>query len=294
MNGIRVVSQQRTVLGEGPVWNAAESRLYWVDCLGSAIHALTPSTGATESWMLPEYPGCYAFAPRGDLVMAFRRRIARVALTAGSATVKTIESRSIDFETERCNDGAVDALGRFWFGTMDRRLTQPVGGLYRLDLDHTITRAAGDITLSNGIAWSLDNTVLYHCESVPGRVYAYDFDLERGAVSNRRIFADMSNGEGRPDGCAVDNEGGLWVVAVGAGQLIRFTPDGRCERRLDLPVTRPTALAFGGPGMKTIYVTSMTHDLSEERLNAEPEAGHLLAFESEFAGTARPILARPV
>ncbi len=285
---VSTIGDVATILGECPVWNQAEGRLYWIDCVGSALNAFSPADGKTRSWTLPEYPGSYAITTRGDIVMAFRRKIARLRLGATDVAVDPIDAPAVDFENERCNDGATDARGRFWFGTMDRKLTRPVGGLYRL-ADGVVTRMAGDITLSNGIAWSLDGKTLYHCDSVPGRVYAYDFDMETGSVSDRRIFAEMSTGHGRPDGCAVDSEGFLWVVEVGEGRLVRFAPDGTVERRVPVPVSRPTALAFGGPDMRTLFVTSMTYDLTPEQVQAQPSSGRVLALEAPCSGAARPL-----
>jgi hypothetical protein len=287
---ITAVGDVTMVLGEGPVWNASDERLYMIDCVGSRMAAYAPATGQTEVWSLPEYPGSYAFMPDGDVLMAFRRKLARLRLGHGQAVIVTEIDSGIDFEVERINDGASDAQGRFWFGTMDRRLKQPIGHLYCAGLDGRVSRQGDGIVLSNGIAWNQTQTVLYHCDSEPGVIYAYDFDAATGQAGNQRVFAGLREGHSSPDGCTLDAQGGLWVVEVGAGRLVRFNPDGTVERRLDVPVTRPTALAFGGPDMATLFMTSMTYDLSDAERQAQPDAGRLFAITGTgCTGVARPL-----
>jgi L-arabinonolactonase len=287
---ITAVGDVTMVLGEGPVWNSHDERLYMIDCVGSQMAAYAPKTGLTEVWSLPEYPGSYAFTPDGGVLMAFRRKLARVRLGHGNAELVAEFNSGIDFEIERINDGASDAQGRFWFGTMDRRLKQPIGHLYCLGLDGRVSIQGDGIVLSNGIAWNQAQTVLYHCDSGPGVIYAYDFDVATGQASHQRVFAKLRDGHSSPDGCTLDAQGGLWVVEVGSGRLVRYNPDGTIERRLDVPVTRPTALAFGGPGMATLFMTSMTYDLSEAERKAQPDAGRLFAI----TGTGCTGLPRPL
>jgi sugar lactone lactonase YvrE len=287
---ITAVGDATMVLGEGPVWNAQDGRLYMIDCVGSRMAAYAPETGLTEVWSLPEYPGSYAFMPDGGVLMAFRRKLARLRLVKGKAEIAAELDCGIDFEVERINDGAIDVQGRFWFGTMDRRLTQPIGHLYCLGLDGLVSRQGDGIVLSNGIAWNQAQTVLYHCDSGPGVIYAYDFDASDGQASHQRVFARLREGHSSPDGCTLDAQGGLWVVEVGAGRLVRYNPDGTVDRRLDVPVTRPTAVAFGGKDMATLFMTSMTYDLSEAERQAQPDAGKLFAITGTgCTGMARPL-----
>ncbi|MBX6372733.1 MAG: SMP-30/gluconolactonase/LRE family protein [Acetobacteraceae bacterium] len=187
-------------------------------------------------------------------------------------------------EGARFNDGCCDRLGRFWVGTMDRALREPVGALYRVDPDLSVHRVAGGVTLSNGIAWSPDDRVMYHCDTAAAVVRAYDFDLGAGAVANPRVLIRFGPGEGRPDGCAVDAEGCLWVAVVEAGLVARFDAAGRRVRELRLPVSRPTSLCFGGEGLRTLFVTSMRHGMAEDELAREPLAGGILALDAGVAG----------
>ena len=287
---ITAVGNVAMVLGEGPVWNARDRRLYTIDCVGSQMAAYDPEVGEMQRWQLPEYPGSYAFTLNGDILMAFRRKLALIRLKGTKAEIVSEIQSGIDFERERINDGASDAHGRFWFGTMDRRLKNPIGHLYCLGLDGQVSVQGDGIILSNGIAWNHDQTILYHCDSGPGLIYAYDFDETGGQASNRRIFAKLRDGHSSPDGCVLDAQGGLWVVEVGAGRLVRYNIDGTVERRLEVPVTRPTALAFGGPGMGTLFMTSMSYDLNEAERKVQPDAGRLFAITGTgFTGVSRPL-----
>jgi L-arabinonolactonase len=155
---------------------------------------------------------------------------------------------------------------------MDFNIRDAVGALYRVDPDLGVHRMDVGITLSNGIAWSPDDRTMYYCDSRPGRIYAYDYDLATGTIGNRRLFVDFKGRKGRPDGCTVDAEGGLWVAEISASQVVRFDPSGKEEFALRLPVSRPTSVMFGGSDLRTLFITSMKHGLSAEELAREPQA----------------------
>jgi sugar lactone lactonase YvrE len=281
---MRAFAAPRAGLGEAPVWDAEGGMLLSVDCVGRRLFRHTPDGTLTGDWPLPKSPGSYALRQgHAGLLMAYRNGLALVDPEAGRA--EAIDAGpAVDFAVERFNDGRCDRRGRFWTGTMDRALRDPVGALCRIDADLSVRRMLGGITLSNGIAWSPDDRVMYHCDSGPALVRAYDFDLAAGAVENPRVLIRFAAGEGRPDGCTVDAEGFLWVAAVEAGMVVRFDPAGRRVREVRLPVSRPTSLAFGGEGLRTLFVTSMRHGMTEEELAREPLAGGILALDAGVAG----------
>ncbi len=227
-------------------------------------------------------PGSVALRASGGLLLANRQGLA--FFDPATSTLEDAGAPGIDFAREVFNDGKCDSRGRFWVGTMHRDVTEPVGALYRVDTDLHITRMADGITLSNGIAWSPDERVLYHCDSRPGRVWAYDYDIGTGGIANRRLHIDFAGREGRPDGCTVDGEGGLWIAEIGAGQVTRFDPAGRETLAVPLPVSKPTSVTFGGPGLRTLFVTSMRYGLSEEALMREPLAGGVFAVDAGIGG----------
>jgi L-arabinonolactonase len=269
-------------LGEGPVWNVEEGALYWVDCLRRELLRNVPGERDIKRWSLKRQPGSFAFCSASQLLLASRTGIGMFDLATGQES--NIAAGQFDASKERFNDGKCDARGRFWTGTMDRALSRPVGSLYCVGGDLRVSRVDAEfLTLSNGIAWSPDSSTMYLCDSRPGAVLRYDFDLESGTLRGRRVFIDFAGQTGRPDGCTVDAEGGLWVAEIGAGRVARYDPSGRLERIVTLPVSRPTSVAFGGARLDTLYITSMVHEPTREQ---EPLAGALFAADAGVSGLA--------
>lgn len=280
----------RSELGEGPVWNPLDQTLTWVDAARKLLHRRTAGDETVETYTLPHYPGSYAYCADGTLLMAYRNGLARLDLGAG--TSENLPCPGIDFMLERFNDGACDRAGRFWVGTMDPRMTDPVGALYRVDTDLTIRRIAGDVRVSNGLAFSPDDRLLYHTDSRSAVIWAWDFDLAAGEIENRRPFADFRNGDGgRPDGITTDTAGNVWMAMNGGGRVLCLTPDGGMLHDIALPTSRPTSLCFGGPGLDRLFVTSMQYALSEDERRAQPQAGCLFDLEPAASGLAEPFFA---
>lgn len=273
----------RNELGEGPVWSVRERRLYWVDCIGRTLFGLDPVSMQRRDWRLSGNPGSLALRADGSLLIAFRTGLALFDPESGTET--PLSNGPVDFATERFNDGKVDRKGRFWAGTLARNFTDPVGSLWRLGPDRRPVRMDQGFVASNGIAWSPANDRMYFCDSRPGTVYVYDFDLEAGTVSDRRVFLDMTTLAGRPDGCTVDAEGHLWVAEVDGGRVGRYAPDGRLDTALELPVKRPSSVAFGGADLDTLFVTSIRRDSLED----EPLGGALFWARPGVRGLPEPI-----
>lgn len=280
-------STTRNVLGEGPVWDVETQSLFTLDCMSRKMYRHKTGEEAQEEWALPRTPGSFALRQgRGGMLMAYRRGLALIDAATGA--LEDITTPDIDFEIEIFNDGKCDRRGRFWIGTMDRQIAQPVGHLYRVDPDLTVHAMDGGITLANGIAWSPDNRTMYFCDSRPGHIWAYDYDISAGTVTNRRMFVDFATRSGRPDGCTVDADGGLWVAEISAGQIVRFAPDGTEAATLRTPMSKPTSVMFGGPDLRTLFVTSMRYGLNEAALADEPQAGCTITVRPGVAGLPEP------
>ena len=268
-------------LGESPVWNDRDDALYRVDCVQRML-IRDDLAGRTERWSLRDLPGSLCFREDGNLLIAYRNGLGFFDIANGTATPIAVEG--VDFDRERFNDGKCDRRGRFWVGTLDRKVTAPVGALYTISSDLKPRRIETGFTLSNGIAWTLDDQLMYHCDSVPRHVFVYDFDVEPPAITNRRVFLGPTEFTGQPDGCAVDTEGCLWLAEFGAGRVARYEPDGRLDKIVRLPVSRVTSVAFGGIGLTTLYITSARYGLSEAELQLEPLAGSVFAVAAGVAG----------
>lgn len=286
MTSISCAARTEDVLGEVPLWHPAERALYWIDLFKPAIHRLDPASGAVGSWTPPMKLGSLAFCRDGRLLLAGRDGLAKFDTATGG--MELLGHPDADRPENILNDGRADAVGRFWVGSMNKMLSGPTGRLFRVLPDRTWTVAAEDIWVPNSIAWSPDGRRMFFADSHRKLIWAWDFDMGSGTLGERRLFADTSDMPGVPDGSAVDVEGFLWNARFDGGCVVRYDPDGRVERTIDLPVSRPSACAFGGADLKTLYVTTARFRLPPDRLAAEPLAGGLLAIEAGVAGLPEP------
>ena len=273
----------KAMLGECPVRSAEEQALYWVDIMAPALNRLDPATGATRSWPLPDTIGSFGLRERGGAVVALRNGLHLFDFDTGRLTFLTHPEP--DKPGNRFNDGKVSPDGRFWAGTMDEEsLSRPSAALYRLDPDGSCRRMIDGLIVSNGLAWSANGRTMFHSDSKGQRICAYDYDPETGDIANRRVVAQPSEEIGRPDGAATDMEGCYWSAGISAGVLNRWTPDGKLDRQIPLPCVAPTMPCFGGPDMRTVFVTSLRHHASDQKLAAKPLSGGIFAVEVEVPG----------
>jgi sugar lactone lactonase YvrE len=288
MTEIDCVATTNDVLGECPRWHHGESALYWIDLFKPAIHKLDPATGKTESWTPPEKLG--AIAPRvgGGLLLAGRNGLSFFDPPSGR------QERLVDPESGGAvnilNDGRCDRRGRFWVGSMNKMIEQPAARLYRYADSHLDAVDEG-FWVFNGICWSPDDKRMYVADSHLRTIFVYDFNIGEGVIGGRRVFATMENGQGVPDGASVDCDGCLWSAAFDGGCIIRYTPDGRVDRKIMLPVSRVSACTFGGPDLSILYVTTARFRLPPEKLATETLAGSLLAFDVGVQGLPEPLFA---
>jgi len=285
---VEVAARGADSLGECPLWDERERMLWWVDSRWPALKRLDPATGAVMMLVLPEIVGSIAFRESGGLLAATKSGIHLLDAASGALEAKANPER--DMLDNRFNDGRCDRAGRFWAGTMSNVNREPVGSLYRFDADFKCTRLRNAIIVPNSLAFSPDGRQMYFADTWRNTIWAYDYDPADGAATNQRVFAD--HGAGRPDGSCVDAEGCLWNADYGASRLVRYTPAGKVDRTVALPVTNPTCCCFGGEDLGTLYVTTATQWLAAEDLAKQPLAGSLLALrpgvrglvESRFAG----------
>ena len=285
---IACVAQTQDVLGEVPRWHPVERALYWIDAFKPAVHRLDPHSGQLDSWTPPEKLG--SFAPRvgGGLLIAGRGGLAHY--DPASATLDRIVDPEAGGAVNILNDGRCDRRGRFWVGSMSKTMQRASGRLYRLERGHLDTVDDG-IWVANGVCWSPDDRRMYLADSHVKTIFVYDFDLAAGMIGPRRVFATMQDRRGVPDGSSVDAEGCIWNAVFDAGCLVRYAPDGRVDRTVALPVSRPTACAFGGNELATLYVTTARFRLAPDRLAAETHAGGLLALDVGVRGLPEPMYA---
>jgi len=286
MVAIRLAVDAKNKLGEVPVWDVAEQALYWVDIEGKKLFRLDPASGAVREWAFAERVGSYALRQSGGFVCAFESGFAFFDPATGA--VDWIARPEAMIARNRFNDGKCDRAGRFWAGTMDDKLSEHTGSLYRLDPGGSVRRMDGAIGISNSLAWSPDNRIFYFADTLDSTIYAYDFVLATGEIANKRVFTATHDQPGSPDGSTIDAEGFLWNAQWDGWRLVRYAPDGRVDRVVDLPVQKPTSCMFGGPDLRTLYVTSAIWDLAGAALAEQPWAGGVLALDVGVAGLPEP------
>lgn len=281
---VRCAAEGRDILGEGPMWDARDNRLYWFDIKGCRLNWLSHGDGARGGWDLPWRASVAAPRAGGGLVLATEAGIARFDTTTGLAELVAPMDLEPGF---RSNDGKIDLAGRLWWSSMDDDGGKRPGALFRTDPDGTTHQVLEGIHIANTVSVSPDGGTMYLADSALRLIWAFAI-TDEGMLADRRVFLDMSGETGGPDGSAVDAQGYLWNVQWGAWRMVRYAPDGSVDRIVALPVEHPTSCAFGGPDLATLYVTSAREGLSEAQLEGQPLAGSVFALEPGVSGLPLP------
>jgi sugar lactone lactonase YvrE len=267
------------LLSEGPRWHEQRQELLWVDILAGKMHhgTLDPDGALerVETVSVDRHVGAVAPALGGGYVLAAGHGFLFVD-DAGS--IHELAQPEAGRHELRMNDGACDAQGRFWAGTMAYDESPGAGTLYRLELDGSCTTVLAGLTISNGIGWSADQRIMYLSDSGAGCVYAFGFDDASGAISDRRTVVNIDQPEGVPDGLTVDEEDGIWVALFNGAAVHRYAPDGSLLARVPVPAQRPTSCAFGGPGRTTLFVTTGRDGLDDDALARQPHSGGVFSI----------------
>lgn len=283
-----------SLLGESPTWWPAHGdqpgALWWCDIPGCAVHRFEPQSGQHQSWALPVEPGCLAPMKSGHLLLAMRDGLWTFDPQTGQRTC--VARQPYDPAQERFNDGKADAQGRLWVGTIYEPRQPPLAALYCWD-GQRLTRQGDGITVSNGLAFSPDNTTMYWSDSHGHTIYAMDYRLADGQMGPRRIWRefaprmpgqDLQSYGGRPDGATVDSEGCYWTAMFEGAQLLRLSPQGEVLERVALPVRCPTMPCLGGDDLRTLYVTTARFRRPADELEREPWAGRVLQLRVKVPG----------
>jgi sugar lactone lactonase YvrE len=282
MNHVTCVADVHAVLGEGPLWVPREQALYWVDIKGRKIFRLDEA-GSLEQWDTPLRVGSIATRESGGFIAGTEDGIAEIDLDAGDFSL--VMRPEAHLPDNRFNDGKVDRSGNFWAGSMDDREAADVGTLYRISPDRSCTAVDENYAVTNGPAFSPDGRTMYHNDS--GRQQTYRFDLDdAGNASNRTLLMQFADGDGYPDGMTVDAEGCLWIAFWDGWCVRRYSPGAELLQTIEVPVSRPTSCAFGGPELERLYITSALVGLDESALTMQPKAGGLFMVRAGVQGIA--------
>lgn len=284
-SGVSTLVADRALLGEGPLWDDRQGRLYWVDIKRHRLYWLDWDSGARGRIDAGEEITAVALAGADGLLCARRSGLYFLDTTTNSfGLVVRIEP---DRPGNRPNDGGVDPLGRFWIGTMDDAENAVSGALYRLD-GRDLQRILDGIGVANGVDWSSDGRTMYFTDSRVRTIWTMAFDTASGRISEPKPFVVVPETRGFPDGLTVDADDCVWSVHWDGGCITRYAPDGSVKRVIELPVSRPTACAFAGPKLDQLVITTARTGLTDEQLSGEPLAGSVLCCKPGVTGRFTP------
>lgn len=292
----------KATLGEGPIWSARDHAVWFVDIKRSAVHRFDANIGSHQTFYAPSPCGFIAPKRGGGFIVGCKTGLYAFDPQSGHFELLTHVEPALP--GNRLNDGYVDHQGRLWFGSMDDDEVHPHGKLYRYDA-RGLTVMDDDYVITNGPAVSPDGRTLYHNDTLKKIIYAFDLSAD-GHLSNKRVFAQLDqgvatevsspacyagelahkpvHGDGYMDGPVVDSAGNVWNALFFGWGVNCYAPDGRLIRKVGLPVSNVTKIAFGGPDLKTVYATTAAKGLSADELKAQPLAGGLFRFEVDIAG----------
>jgi L-arabinonolactonase len=280
----QVVLDCRNNLGESVVWDDRTQHLWWVNIHEAQIWSWAPFAGKEPNvFQLDERVGAIALREKGGIAAALQSGFALFDPATGA--VEKVADIEAHLSTTRLNDGRVDPAGRFVCGGMDEsKPQQPISAVYALEADGTDRRIIEGVTCSNSICWSPDGATLYFTDMPTRRIDAFDYDVASGTAANRRLFVDLSREPGFADGSTVDAEGYLWNAQWGGRKVVRYAPNGKVDREIELPIDNPTCLAFGGPDLDILFITSAWFGVDEAARAGQIHAGSIFALRPGVRG----------
>ena len=287
---IEQVVEKRTLVGEGSLWDADKSVLYWVDILSHEVYIYDPERGVNRTLNTCQAVGTVVPRQSGGLVVALHNGFAHIDLESEKLTpLGSDPERGVP--ANRFNDGKCDPAGRLWAGTMEFGGATGAGALYCLDRDHSVSKKLKSVSISNGIVWSADGKTMYFIDSPLNTVRAYDYNVDTGAICNERVVC-QNEGAGVFDGMAIDEVGTLWIAVYGGWAVKRYDPQsGNLLAEYEMPFSNVTSCAFGGKNMDELYITSACQQMDDATLAAQPLAGSLVKIDPQCSGVPSPAFA---
>jgi sugar lactone lactonase YvrE len=284
MEKAELVIPAKADLGEGPCWDKQKGVLYWVNILGKTVNRYDPETKENKEIQVDQLVGTVVPRKSGGVVVAMEKGFYFLDLDTEKLT--PIIDPENHLPENRFNDGKCDPYGRFWAGTMSLSEEQGMGALYCLHPDLKVEKRVGDLTISNGMAWSPDHKFMYLIDTPTKKVTRFDFDGETGEIKNPVEVIQFKEGEGAPDGMTIDEEGMLWIAHWGGAQVSRWNPEtGEQLTSIPIPALNVTSCTFGDSDLKTLYITTARKNMTEEQLREYPLTGGLFKVRLGIRGS---------
>jgi sugar lactone lactonase YvrE len=279
----KLLLDAKCFVGEGPAWDSARRKLYWVDVAIGHLHIYDPESGHDQTRELGQQLGCVAPAKNGELILGLQNGLATLDLSTDKLTF--LAKPEIHIPGNRFNDGKCGPDGRFLAGTMDDAETETSGALYSLSPDGTLKTLVTGVGISNGLAWSPDYKTFYHIDTWSRNIMAYDYDMQTGEIANPRLAASVPAELGWPDGMTSDTKGRLWVALWGGAAVSVWKPgSGQLLERIPIPAKHVSSCVFGGSERNQLYVTSARKGLHSADLTVLPASGGLFRVETDVEG----------
>ena len=274
-----IVVESSCLIGEGPVWDRRNKCIYWVDIPQCEIYQFFPMQNKSRTYKTDNMVGSFALRASGGIIAALKNGFAIIDLD--NETTQLLTDPEAYIKNNRFNDGKCDPAGRYWAGTMDMSGRPNAGGLYMLESNHLASIKIKDVSCSNGLAWSADNSTFYYIDTPTRQVAAYDYEITNGNITNKRILVTFPEDEGYPDGMTIDSEGMLWVALWDGWKVVRLnTKTGEIIDKFFLPVSKVTSCTFGGETLEDLYITSAKSGLTDIELTEQPLAGSLFVIRN--------------
>ena len=280
-----LVLDEQALLGEGALWYPKTRQLFWVDIEGKKLHQYRPSDERTHTIDVGERIGTVVLTANDEVIVALQKGIFSLDLKDESLTLiaNPLEGK----QNIRFNDGKCDPAGRFWVGSMHLETHKGVAALYRLNTDYTVEQVLDDVTISNGIVWSLDHQTMYYIDTSTHCVQAFDYELSTGQIARPRKVVDIPENIGHPDGMTIDEEGMLWIAHWGGNSVGRWSPEtGELLATIEVPAPLVTSCAFGDSDLSTLYITTARTDLNDEQQTMYPHSGGVFSAKPGVRGVA--------
>lgn len=284
LTNVELAIDGHAILAEGPLWDETVSALWWIDIKNHRLHRFDPQKGANKTFDIGQAIGTVVRRARGGLMVAVKNGLA--TFDPETSRLQVVTDPEADQPGNRFNDGKCDPEGRFWAGTMeDAETGLSTGALYSLDTDGTVKKHFDGVGVSNGLVWTADAKTFYYNDSPTRSVDAFDYDRATGSISRRRSVFEVPDGQGYPDGMSIDSDGKLWVCLWGGWGILRIDPtNGEVLARIEVPVERVTACAFGDSDLETLYVTTASIGLDAEGHEKQPHAGGVFRLRPGVRG----------